>query len=193
MTFVSSSPTLFLMGGERASTTRMRESRRICCSCKVLLEPPPARERYCAKCKPTHRVYMHFMETHSGFHFRRARACVSVWLAHRVPVASPTVPRAACRLRLPKLSSSSLVLLTSFEKQIDLSHTLCKDYATDAPPPFSRSAQASLRASLATRLSDAGASGWHKSGPRPDRDHCLPDCLLERRLVGHRCYPDSYG
>ena len=53
------------MGGERASTTRMRESGKICCSCKVLLEPPPARERYCPKCQPRHRVYMHYPEENS--------------------------------------------------------------------------------------------------------------------------------
>jgi len=55
------------MGGERASTTRMRESGRICCSCKVPLESPPAKERYCERCEPRHKVYMHFM-SRNGWH-----------------------------------------------------------------------------------------------------------------------------
>ena len=53
----------------------MRESGKICCSCKVLLEPPPARKRYCPKCQPKrHRVYMHFMLLPKGWvcHFLEA-------------------------------------------------------------------------------------------------------------------------
>jgi hypothetical protein len=57
------------MGGERASTTRMRESGRICCSCKVPLESPPAKhgERYCDRCEPRRKVYMHFMLATDGW------------------------------------------------------------------------------------------------------------------------------
>lgn len=55
------------MGGERAATTRMRESGRICCACKVPLDPPPAIERYCTRCQPRHRIYMHYMHTHRGW------------------------------------------------------------------------------------------------------------------------------
>lgn len=53
------------MGGERGSTTRMRESGRICRSCKVTLDSPPARarERYCDRCgtkRSSRRVYLRF-------------------------------------------------------------------------------------------------------------------------------------
>ena len=53
-----------LMGGERASTTRMRLSGQICCVCKTLLHPEPNQrpgERHCKRCAPRHRVYMHFI------------------------------------------------------------------------------------------------------------------------------------
>ena len=57
------------MGGERASTTRMREAGKICCLCKTFLKPLPITERYCSKCDPTrHRVYMHFMNTQGGWY-----------------------------------------------------------------------------------------------------------------------------
>ena len=48
----------------------MRESGRICCSCKVTLESPPAnsRERYCERCEPRQRIYMHFMLKPDGWH-----------------------------------------------------------------------------------------------------------------------------
>src|ERR1035437_962098 len=52
------------MGGERASTTRMRLAGQICCACKVSLPPEPNQkpgERYCARCAPRRRVYMSFM------------------------------------------------------------------------------------------------------------------------------------
>ena len=55
------------MGGERASTTRMREQGRICCSCKVPLDPLPTRERYCGRCGPRHKIYMHFMLCKGGW------------------------------------------------------------------------------------------------------------------------------
>lgn len=55
------------IGGERASTTRMREVGQICCACKVLLKHPPARERYCDKCAPKRRVYMLFMKGKDGW------------------------------------------------------------------------------------------------------------------------------
>ena len=63
------------MGGERASTTRMRLSGRICCACKTPLAPDPKHlrgERYCARCASkqspaTHRVYMSFMQSNGWF------------------------------------------------------------------------------------------------------------------------------
>ncbi len=64
----SPSPYIRLMGGERASTTRQRESGRICCTCKSSLPPGPARERYCDRCAPRRRVYMHFMLARGGWY-----------------------------------------------------------------------------------------------------------------------------
>ncbi len=58
------------MGGERASTTRMREQGKICCRCKTFLKPVPVRERYCDRCDPAnrHRVYMNFMFVQGGWY-----------------------------------------------------------------------------------------------------------------------------
>lgn len=40
---------------------RMRLAGQICCACKIGLPPPHlGRESYCARCQPTHRVYMRF-------------------------------------------------------------------------------------------------------------------------------------
>lgn len=58
------------MGGERASTTRQRLSGRICCACKVPLDPQPNQvpgERYCERCAPRHKVYMHFQMAKGGW------------------------------------------------------------------------------------------------------------------------------
>jgi hypothetical protein len=58
------------MGGERASTTRMRLSDQICCACKVSLPPEPNQrpgERYCTRCAPRHRVLMQFMLAKDGW------------------------------------------------------------------------------------------------------------------------------
>lgn len=45
------------MGGERASTTRMRLSGEICCACKVRLpRPHTPGEQYCDGCKPPLKV-----------------------------------------------------------------------------------------------------------------------------------------
>lgn len=55
------------MGGERASTTRMRLAGKICAGCKAPL-PNPERpgERLCTKCTiaraPKHRIYMYFFQ-----------------------------------------------------------------------------------------------------------------------------------
>jgi hypothetical protein len=56
------------MGGERASTARMRLSGRICCFCKVPLAPHPtqAGERLCDRCAETRqptsrRIYLSFI------------------------------------------------------------------------------------------------------------------------------------
>ena len=55
------------MGGERASTARMRLAGKICARCKASL-PNPERlgERLCAKCtierSPKHRIYMYFFQ-----------------------------------------------------------------------------------------------------------------------------------
>jgi hypothetical protein len=51
------------MGGERASTTRMRAAGQICCSCKKLLDRAPwsVVQRYCDSCtekRTRHKVYM---------------------------------------------------------------------------------------------------------------------------------------
>src|ERR1035441_6867304 len=58
------------MGGERASTTRMRLSGKICAICRNSLpEPHTPGERLCAKCtnarSPRRRVYMYFMLNHA--------------------------------------------------------------------------------------------------------------------------------
>jgi len=57
-----------LMGGERASTARMRLDGRICCVCKSPLRPPQPGtrpgERYCNRCEQQRkgrRVYVSFM------------------------------------------------------------------------------------------------------------------------------------
>jgi hypothetical protein len=54
------------MGGERASTARMRLAGKSCCNCRRSLPPPhQGGERYCSKCgasrKLRRRVYMSFM------------------------------------------------------------------------------------------------------------------------------------
>ena len=60
------------MGGERASTTRMRRSGKICCECGAMLPPPYLQgERLCGRCgkdcAPKHRVYMQFTLTRGWF------------------------------------------------------------------------------------------------------------------------------
>jgi hypothetical protein len=56
------------MGGERASTTRMRLAGKICCFCGVSLHAPyPGHERACPKCGPplaNCRLYMRFERFH---------------------------------------------------------------------------------------------------------------------------------
>ena len=53
------------MGGERASTARLRLAGKICAQCGNLLQDPPQTpgERLCLKCKSPkmHRVYMYYM------------------------------------------------------------------------------------------------------------------------------------
>jgi hypothetical protein len=50
------------MGGERASSVRMRLSGKICCNCGAILPLPHVHgERHCEQCAPRHRIYMHFM------------------------------------------------------------------------------------------------------------------------------------
>ena len=53
------------MGGERASTSRLRLAGKICAQCGNKLHAPPTTpgERLCPNCKPTgiHRVYMYYM------------------------------------------------------------------------------------------------------------------------------------
>jgi hypothetical protein len=56
------------MGGDRASTTRMRLRGKICCSCRTPLPPSEFKgERFCDACAaaraPRRRVYMSFMLT----------------------------------------------------------------------------------------------------------------------------------
>ena len=58
------------MGGERASTSRMRLTGKICCVCRVSLKPDPTHptgERYCDRCAPRRRVYMSFF-SRSGWY-----------------------------------------------------------------------------------------------------------------------------
>jgi hypothetical protein len=59
------------MGGEHASTTRMRLAGQICCACKLSLPAEPNQkpgERYCARCEPPrHRVLMQFMMAKGGW------------------------------------------------------------------------------------------------------------------------------
>ena len=58
------------MGGERASTSRMRLSGQICCACKNPLAPLPNQkpgERYCTRCAPRRRVLMNFMLAKGGW------------------------------------------------------------------------------------------------------------------------------
>lgn len=58
------------MGGERASTTRLRLTGKICCACKVSLPPEPNQrpgERYCTRCAPRHKVLMQFMLAKDGW------------------------------------------------------------------------------------------------------------------------------
>ena len=77
------------MGGERASTTRMRESGRMCCACKVLLDPPPAKERYCARCEPRQRIYMYYMHTPKGWFCQFLLADLRTPLRKRVIFQDP--------------------------------------------------------------------------------------------------------
>ena len=46
----------------------MRERGQICCRCKILLDPMPAKERYCQACEPRRRVYMSFQLVNGGWH-----------------------------------------------------------------------------------------------------------------------------
>lgn len=56
------------MSGERASTTRMGESGKICAMCRAPLpEPHTYGEKRCAKCDGTHRVYMSFFLSHRWY------------------------------------------------------------------------------------------------------------------------------
>src|SRR5215471_12964845 len=51
------------MGGERASTIRMREAGKICAICCASLPPPhTSGEKRCAKCAGRHRIYMYFFK-----------------------------------------------------------------------------------------------------------------------------------
>ena len=51
------------MGGERASTVRMREGGKICAISGRSLPPPHTPgEKRCAKCGGKHRIYMYFFE-----------------------------------------------------------------------------------------------------------------------------------
>jgi hypothetical protein len=60
--FVFYSPILCVMGGERASTTRMRLGGQICALCaRALPEPHTRGEKRCLACGGTRRVYMTFM------------------------------------------------------------------------------------------------------------------------------------
>jgi hypothetical protein len=58
------------MGGERASISRMRLAGKICCACRVSLDPDPTHpngERYCARCTPRRKVLMTFMLAKDGW------------------------------------------------------------------------------------------------------------------------------
>lgn len=50
------------MGSERASTTKLREAGKICCSCRRLLSYQATNGRMCDRCSgKRHRIYMHYM------------------------------------------------------------------------------------------------------------------------------------
>jgi len=81
------------MGGERASTTRMRRSGKIRCNCGAILPPPAVRavrgERKCYPCakerSPRRRVYMYFMLS-TGWYCQFLEADLKTPLALKVTI-----------------------------------------------------------------------------------------------------------
>ena len=57
------------MGGERNSTSRLRQDGKICYSCKVFLPAPhTGRETFCNHCKPSLKVVYAAFERKAGWH-----------------------------------------------------------------------------------------------------------------------------
>jgi hypothetical protein len=82
------------MGGERSSTTRMRESGQICCACKKFLDRLPwsGGERYCDICaqqRTRHSVYMYFMNVSGGWFCQFLEPDLKTSLARELTFSSP--------------------------------------------------------------------------------------------------------
>ena len=81
------------MGGERASTTRMRLAGQICCACKVSLPPPgpnqKSGERYCGRCAPKVRVYLSFMVSGRGWQCQFLEEDLKTPLPRRLNFTTP--------------------------------------------------------------------------------------------------------
>ncbi|MBS1805052.1 MAG: hypothetical protein JST28_16960 [Acidobacteria bacterium] len=75
------------MGGERASTSRLRLAGKICANCGISIPDPPRMrgERLCAKCTPpsTHRIYMYYM-LRAGWVCQFLEEDLKTPLAHRL-------------------------------------------------------------------------------------------------------------
>jgi hypothetical protein len=81
------------MGGERASTTRMRLAARICSNCKLSVPPPHMPdEKFCPKCQtasgPKRRVYLHFM-SRTGWHCQFLEADLKTSLPKKLFLPDP--------------------------------------------------------------------------------------------------------
>jgi hypothetical protein len=99
------------MGGERASTTRMRLAGKICCNCKVSLPSPHSPgEHFCARCAasrtPRRRVYMSFMHC-EGWHCQFLEEDLKTSLPRKVTLDSP-----AKLIEMAKRGGSNLNLET---------------------------------------------------------------------------------
>ena len=99
------------MGGERASTTRMRLAGKICCNCKASLPPPHVPgEHFCARCAASRtarrRVYMSFMHR-EGWHCQFLEEDLKTSLPRKVTLDTP-----AKLIEMAKRGGSNLNLET---------------------------------------------------------------------------------
>src|SRR5271156_3803526 len=81
------------MGGERASSTRMRLAGKTCCCCKSMLSPTRTPgERLCSRClaerAPRKRVYMFFM-LRQGWHCQFLEEDLKTPLPRKLSVNDP--------------------------------------------------------------------------------------------------------